>query len=352
MTVEVIGWDIGGAHLKAAALNGAGEIIAAIQEPCPLWQGMDRLHDAMSRILDTVSPQPGCRHAVTMTGELVDFFENREQGVLALVQAMTQRCLQHTVRIFAGYDGFLDAKAITPESAPRIASANWLASALWVAENLREAVFMDIGSTTTDIALIHGHRVETRGYTDYERMRYDELIYSGIVRTPAMALADRAPFEGEWVGLMAEHFATTADIYRLCGELPEHGDQMPAADGGEKTVAGSARRLARLFGRDLASASMKQWRQAARFFRERQLVKLRSALDCQLSRGLISDDASLIGAGVGRFLVRELAARSGFSYKDFSELFSMLMSQNDFQASDCAPAAAVACLAMREVGAS
>jgi probable H4MPT-linked C1 transfer pathway protein len=350
MSIEMIGWDIGGAHLKAVALNGAGEIVAVIQEPCPLWLGLDRLHGAMGRVLDAFSPGAGCRHAVTMTGELVDFFENREQGVIALVEAMIQRCRQNSVQVFAGHDGFLDANAITPESVPKIASANWLASALWVAENLRDAMFVDIGSTTTDIALICGHRVETRGYTDYERMRYDELIYTGIVRTPAMALADRAPFEGEWIGLMAEHFATTADVYRLCGELPEHADQMPAADSGEKTVQGSARRLARLFGRDAESASVKQWRQAARFFRERQLAKLRSALDRQLSRGLIGDDAPLIGAGVGRFLVRELAARSGFPYKDFSELFSMLTSQNDFHASDCAPAAAVACLALREVG--
>jgi probable H4MPT-linked C1 transfer pathway protein len=350
MSIEIIGWDIGGAHLKAVALNDAGEIVAVVQEPCPLWLGLDRLHDAMSRILDVIPPGRNGRHAVTMTGELVDFFESREQGVLALVQAMTQRCPLNALRVFAGYDGFLDSEAITPDCIPKIASANWLASALWVAENLRDALFVDIGSTTTDIALICDWRVETRGYTDYERMRYDELIYTGIVRTPVMALTDRAPFEGEWIGVMAEHFATMADVYRLCEELPERADQMPAADGGEKTVMGSARRLARLFGRDLESASMKRWRQAARFFRERQLAKLQSALDLQLSRGLIGDDAPLIGAGVGRFLVRELAARSGFPYKDFSELFSRLTSHNDFHASDCAPAAAVACLARREVG--
>ncbi|HYE35995.1 hydantoinase/oxoprolinase family protein [Methylocaldum sp.] len=350
MSIEVIGWDIGGAHLKAAALNSAGEIVAIIQEPCPLWQGLDRLHDAISRILGAISPGHGCRHAVTMTGELVDFFENREQGVFALVEVMTQRCPQYAVRIFAGHDGFLDSKAIKPENASKIASVNWMASALWVAENLRDALFVDIGSTTTDIALIRDRQVKTRGYADYERMRYDELLYTGVVRTPVMALADHAPFEGEWVGVMAEHFATAADVYRLCGELPEHADQMPAADGGEKTVQGSARRLARLFGRDMESASLKQWRQAARFFRERQLAKLHSALERQFSHASISDDAPLVGAGVGRFLVRELAVRLGFAYKDFSELFSMLTPQNDFHASDCAPAAAVAYLAMREVG--
>ncbi|MGZ8246281.1 MAG: hydantoinase/oxoprolinase family protein, partial [Methylomagnum sp.] len=206
------------------------------------------------------------------------------------------------------------------------------------------------GSTTTDLLVIRQHRVEHRGYTDYERMRYDELLYTGVVRTPAMALAERASFEGDWVNLMAEHFATTADVYRLTGELPEPADQMPAADQGEKTVEGSRRRLARLFGRDAESASPEQWRLAAEFFRERQLAKIHAGLQLQLSRGLLSATAPLVGAGVGRFLVRELAGRLKRPYLDFSDLFSASTPQNEFQAADCAPAAAVAGLALRNMG--
>ena len=60
--------------------------------------------------------------------------------------------------------------------------------------------------------------------------------------------------------------------------------------------------------------------------------------------------ALLVGAGVGRFLVRELAGRLQRPYLDFSALFLMSTRQNDFRIADCGPAAAVACLALREDG--
>jgi probable H4MPT-linked C1 transfer pathway protein len=164
-----------------------------------------------------------------------------------------------------------------------------------------------------------------------------------------MALAERVPFEGEWIALMAEHFATTADVYRLTGELPEHADQMPAADNGAKTREGSLRRLARLFGRDADSAAPEDWRRAAEFLRERQMARIGGGIAIQLSRGLLGDQAPFVGAGVGRFLVRELAGRLKHPYLDFSDLFSMSTSPTEFLAADCAPAAAVACLALGEV---
>ena len=71
-----------------------------------------------------------------------------------------------------------------------------------------------------------------------------------------MALARRAPFAGHWVSLMAEHFATTADVYRLTGDLPEHADMLPSADHGAKNVAASARRLARMLGLDMEAADL------------------------------------------------------------------------------------------------
>lgn len=349
MSIRTIGWDIGGAHLKAAAVDGDGRIVAVAQEPCPLWQGAVHLHSALDRIMARFSPEPGCCHAATMTGELVDAFASREEGVAALVRIMAERCPPGALWIFAGPHGFLAADAVVPGDTSAIASANWLASGMWAAARLPEALFVDIGSTTTDLLLIHGNQPAHRGYTDHERMRYDELLYTGIVRTPVMALAERVPFDGEWVGLMAEHFATTADIYRLTGELPEHADQMATADGGPKTVAASRRRLARMLGREADSASPESWLAVAAFLRERQLDRLHASAAIQWSRGLLSEDGPLVGAGVGRFLVRELARRLHRAYVDSSDLFSIATPGHELPPSDCAPAAAVACLALREV---
>jgi len=73
--------------------------------------------------------------------------------------------------------------------------------------------------------LLKDGKAQPRGYADSERLQYGELVYSGVVRTSLMALATTAPFAGEWVGIMAEHFATTADVYRITGELPAYADQ-------------------------------------------------------------------------------------------------------------------------------
>jgi probable H4MPT-linked C1 transfer pathway protein len=146
---------------------------------------------------------------------------------------------------------------------------------------------------------------------------------------------------------MAEQFASASDVYRLTGELDEHTDQLPAADGGDKTVDGSRRRLARMVGSDTGSGTGEQWLQLARYWREAQLGQIREGIEAQLSRGEIGSRAPLVGAGVGRFLVKELASRLARPYFDFSEMLGDQAVQTPFSIDDCAPAAAVAWLARR-----
>ena len=78
-----------------------------------------------------------------------------------------------------------------------------------------------------------------------------ELVYTGLVRSFVMAIAERAPFAGRWSPLINENFATMADVHRILGTLPEGADQMATADGRAKTVAASRARLARMVGRDV-----------------------------------------------------------------------------------------------------
>ncbi|QSA96738.1 hydantoinase/oxoprolinase family protein [Methylococcus sp. EFPC2] len=344
MQIDRIGWDIGGAHLKAAGLAN-GVVVAVAQRPCPLWRGLDHLHAAAASIVEELAPAAGCRHVLTMTGELVDLFEHREQGVLGLLAAMREHCPVEQLSVFAGPQGFLPAAEVDARHVAAIASANWLATGLYAAGRIASGLLVDIGSTTTDILVLHGGTVSYRGYSDFERMRYDELVYTGAVRTSLMALTPHAPFRGEWVRLMAEHFATTADVYRLLGDLPAHADQADTADGGPKTPEASARRLARMLGLDAESVAMADWVRLARYFRERQLSCVGDACARSESLGLLAEDAPLVGAGVGRFLVQELARRSGRPYLDFDDVLASSLSPAGFHAADCAPAVAVACLA-------
>jgi probable H4MPT-linked C1 transfer pathway protein len=338
---DSIGWDLGGAHLKAVRLADDGRIVGAVQRPCPLWQGMQHLDQA----LDEVSAALGQAdiHAVTMTGELADIFADRREGVLSLVAAMQRHLPQTQLRIFAGDHGF-----IAPEQAAQhtdaIASANWLASAEYAARRCDNGLFLDIGSTTTDIVLFAQSRVHALGKSDAERLATEELVYTGAVRTPVMAVAQRVPFAGRWQRLAAEHFATMADVHRLTGNLdPEH-DMASTADGAGKSAADSARRLARMVGRDLGDGSMEQWAELARFLAAAQVQDIRAAVERALSRGLLDTHAPFVGAGAGCFIACELAQQMQREYIDFSDLVDGSDQDREW-AAVCAPAFAVAWLA-------
>jgi len=344
MPAEVmLGWDIGGAHLKVAAVDRSGKVVHVMQLPCPLWLGLDRLDAALAAALAAL-PEAGT-HAVTMTGELTDFFRNRAEGVQSILTHFAGHVPVARTLVYAGPAGFL-----TPREAARktgaVASANWAASAELVAGILPDALFVDIGSTTTDLVPIRGGVLRIRGFSDADRLACEELVYTGVVRTPVMAFAERIPFDGQWIPAMAEYFATTADIYRLTGELPDGADQLPAADNGGKTVRDSARRLARMIGRDLESAPLVQWKQCARQLADLQLWQISQACERVLSRTVAVDHSPVVGAGTGRFLVKRLAARLGRHYRDFDSLINAARGTAAW-ASGCAPAVAVALLAQR-----
>ncbi len=345
MQNNIVGWDIGGAHLKAVAINQAGEIVAIFQQPCPLWKGLDQLQFAVNAVMRALNSFSIHRHAITMTGELVDLFTNRDDGVRQIIDTMVTLLPGIEIAIFAGHAGFVRPEQIGAQHYPAIASANWLASALFAAQSAGNGLFVDIGSTTTDILLLQDRQVMAQGYSDYQRLISQELIYTGVIRTAVMAVARTVQDEGHTVGVMAEYFATMADVYRLTGELNEQHDQADSADGAEKTLPASARRLARMIGCDFANDALPRWQRLAKNIRQQQLQHIQSGCQTQLHPSRSAEPVVFIGAGVGRFLVREIALNLGHPYVDFSSLSATASLQFDLTASDCAPAVAVAYLA-------
>jgi probable H4MPT-linked C1 transfer pathway protein len=232
-----------------------------------------------------------------------------------------------------------------------VASANWLATAQWVAASMPDALLIDIGSTTTDIIPIVAGRVAACGWNDAERLVSGELVYQGVVRTPLCGVARRIAFRGETTGVMNEWFATTADVYRLTGELwPEH-DQHPSADNGPKTEAASRQRIARMIGRDAADASDDEWRRFAQHWRRAQLRTLAANLTRVSERHPALLGAPLVGAGCGRFLAAALAGQKSRSYVDFARVAGVESEEAERAewASTCAPSVAIALLASRGI---
>ncbi len=344
MLDDLIGWDIGGAHVKAARIRRDGAVKAVLQIPCELWQGLSELTTAIAKVTQEIGVAPS--HAVTMTGEMVDLFANRADGVVAIAATMQQCFPKEVLRFYCGGGGFVAPDRVRNE-ANRIASANWRTSVELTARKIDNGVFIDIGSTTTDLIAIKHHMPHIVGSDDFTRLGSGELVYSGVVRTPLMALGESVLFCGRAVPLIAEFFATMADVYRVLDQLPDDADQHPSADGAEKTAIASARRMARMIGRDLESAAMDDWRAMAFAFRAMQLQKIDAARRIVVERAELDDGAMIIGAGVGQFLLREIATQSGCEYRSFADL--VLHEGIDGTAvANVAPAVAVALLALQQ----
>lgn len=349
MPERVIGWDLGGAHLKASLVEH-GVLRDVAQWACPLWQGLDRLQAALSEAQARWPQATGAAHAITMTGEMVDLFEHREAGVVALAAAMGE-AMDGPLWFYAGERGWC-APADVAAQWQAIASANWWATAALAAQVLGDGVLVDIGSTTTDLIALQGGAVRAQGRSDAARLVSGELVYQGVVRTPLCALAPRVVFRGRASNVMNEFFATTADVYRLTGELDPAHDLHPAADGGAKDAAATRRRLARMIGLDARDAAESDWLAFANAWRELQLDELQGQLERVLLAAPIAAAAPLVAAGCGDFLAEALARRIGRPCRSFASLLFGDLPQADAalrrRAQVGAPSAAVALLLARE----
>ena len=323
-TRDVIGWDIGGAHVKACLVQD-GEVIDVAQWACPLWQGLAHLEAAFDAARSRWPAMRSAQHAVTMTGEMVDLFVDREDGVRRI--ALEARQALGRVAFFvadAGGRGATDVSgwcdaADVPGCWAAIASANWLATARHAALRMQETgqetgqsvgVLVDIGSTTTDLIAFRAGRVLAGGRSDAQRLASDELVYHGVVRTPLCALAQRIDWRGTPHHVMNEWFATTADVYRATGELDPAHDLQPSADQAAKDLPATYQRLARMVGLDARDGSADDWFDIAREWRSAQVGVLGDALRRVFETHALGPQAVVVSAGCGDFLVADVLAHA------------------------------------------
>ena len=351
---SIIGWDIGGAHLKAVLLNADGSLIQALQVPCALWRGLNELENATESILKKLSIQ-AAKHAITMTGELVDLFANRQVGVNEISRVMnatlTGTKLFYTGASGSNYSGFVTIDRVE-NYWQHIASANWLASATLVAKHVEHVLLIDIGSTTSDFVLIEHHQPVCLGLTDAARMQTEELVYTGVIRTPLMAVTQKIQFENTVTSLAAEYFATAADVYRLTGDLTAEDDMADTADGKDKSAHATAQRIARMIGHDADDRSLAAWHALALEFKMKQVARLQEVAMKHIARIGKNQNIKIIGVGAGRFLARQIAENMNMQYVELADIIqnSPQFKENDLQhwASVCFPAYAVANLALHK----
>jgi probable H4MPT-linked C1 transfer pathway protein len=285
-----LGLDIGGANLKAAHSRGG-----VIHQPFELWRRPDQLRSALASVMGRL-PRAD-RVAVTMTGELCDCYETKRQGVLAILDAVAAAAWPVPVVFWTNEGRFTDLPEARAQPL-RVAAANWLALAVFAGRWLPRGpgVVIDVGSTTTDLVPLQDGTPVPRGRTDPERLACQELIYTGVRRTPVCALLGS-------VGA-AEWFATTLDVYLVLNMISEDPSDRATADGRPATRAAAHGRLARMSCADAETCQPEETNRLAGFIHERQMQLIRNGLQGATKGRLETGPAGVVLSGSGEFLAR------------------------------------------------
>lgn len=310
--ISIVGWDVGGANVKAAWLGGAAAdpAVRTVSLPFEIWRARERLPAVLAAALAAVAEQPPHAMALTMTAELADVFATKREGVHFVFDSMAAAfpgCPVYALSLAGEFIPLAEARWQPLE----FAAANWLAAALWLARQCPNCLLIDIGSTTTDITPIIAGQVVAQGRTDLARLQAGELVYTGAVRTNLAAIVQAAPVRGQLCRVASEYFAVSGDVHLVLGQIAAEAYACPTPDGRSATVDAARARLARLVCADTEQLSAAEIDALARYVHEVQVGQVSRGVSQVLSRLGGRRDLPVVALGLGAFLAEEAAGRLG-----------------------------------------
>jgi len=316
---RVLGWDVGGAYVKAAVVetNAGRRTLRTASRPFEIWRDKHALPDVL-RALAAELPSPDSV-AVTMTAELADVFRTKREGVTFVLDAV-ESISRVPVRVFTTAGELVDGA--TARAHPLAAAAsNWVATAMLVARFVPDALLVDIGSTTTDIIPVLGGRVAAVGRTDPERLLASELVYTGALRTNVAAIVRRVPLRGGECPVASELFAVSGDVHVLLGSLAPDDYTCPTPDGRLPIAELCAERLARVVCADGEMLDAREIRAIATAVADEQVNEIAEAIGRVARR--LPRPVPVVVTGLGSFLARRAVERLGQPVEDLADVLSV-----------------------------
>ena len=277
--MKIAGFDIGGANTDLAVIDFEDGEIKNIEVDfayLPMWSDNDELSRVLLELIDSIcSVSEIDAVGISMTAELVDAYDTKKEGVLDVVEKC-EKTFECPIA-YVGIDGMLskDEIEMTPLKA---AAANWVATAQIATLISDNCIFIDTGSTTTDIIPIKDGKECALGKSDFDRSATGELVYTGTLRTNLASFLDTVELNGKEYRVASELFAQTADVYTVLDLITQDDYICDTFDGEGKSKIECARRIARVVCADLEMLSMDDIASMCEFIHQKQVEQIADGL--------------------------------------------------------------------------
>ena len=277
--MKIAGFDIGGANTDLAVIdfeNGEIKNIEVDFAYLPMWSNNDDLSRVLVELIENICPLSEIDAVgISMTAELVDAYDTKKDGVLDIVKKCedTFSC----PIAYVGVDGML-SKSEIEETPLKAAAANWVATAQIATLISDNCIFIDTGSTTTDIIPVKDGKECAIGKSDFDRSATGELVYTGTLRTNLASFLDKVELKGKQYRVASELFAQTADVYMVLDLIDESDYICDTFDGEGKSKIDCARRIARVVCADLEMLSMDDIVEMSKFIHQKQIAQIADGL--------------------------------------------------------------------------
>lgn len=277
--MKIAGFDIGGANTDLAIIDFEDGEIKNIEvdfKYLPMWSNNDDLSRVLIELIENICPVLEIDAVgISMTAELVDAYDTKKDGVLDVVKKCEDTFTCPVA--YVGIDGMMSREEI--EKTPlKAAAANWIATAQIATLISDNCIFIDTGSTTTDIIPIKDGVECAIGKSDFDRSATGELVYTGTLRTNLASFLDNVELNGKKYRVASELFAQTADVYMLLDLITEDDYVCDTFDGEGKSKIECARRIARVVCADLEMLSMEEIIEMSRFIHQKQVEQIADGL--------------------------------------------------------------------------
>ncbi|WP_407453641.1 hydantoinase/oxoprolinase family protein [Methanobrevibacter sp.] len=319
--MKIAGFDIGGANTDLAIIDFEGDEIKSMEVDfayLPMWSNNDDLSRVLIELIEKICPVSEIDAVgISMTAELVDAYDTKKEGILDVVKKCGETF--DCPIAYVGIDGMLSKEEIM-ETPLKAAAANWVATvqiATLISDN---CIFIDTGSTTTDIIPIKDGKECAIGKSDFERSATGELVYTGTLRTNLASFLDKVELNGKEYRIASELFAQTADVYTVLDLIKPEDYVCDTFDGGGKSKVECAQRIARVVCADLDMLSMDDIVELSKFIHKKQIEQIADGLKQVVETQNLD---LIVVTGLGKDILDKPAAESlGLEVKSMGDILT------------------------------